>query len=766
VTPTATRFVPATARQLSLGVKGRRFSIQANRAIIEWVVLVSALSALMFLLLPKLNSVQPSDGEARSSSINFFNNAILDTSNRLLAKPLHPKLILIDIDETSLGQLGRWPWKREIHGKLIDLLAKTNNRVLLDVLFPEPSESDDSLARAIRNHGNVFLPIAPQQSTPGSFAPIYPVQVIGKAAKGLGHAQFSLDSDGVVRGLFLSEGGFSAISEFLANQATDNQQARDAAVASATWPQKDYVVIPAISGLIPRVSYAQVLRGDIDPAVFEDKIVLIGATARGLGDSYANALVNRGALSPGVELHALATSALLNKATIKSLKPSIHQALSFGIFFAVMVTLYRLRPRPAIIATTLFLLSIALATLIALYNGIWLAPGVLIIITVLAYPLWSWRRLEASFSRLSERAKQLSGSPVRLPNMPESSLPFEPIARSLQALHEAADYALALRDFLRQVIDEIPYPVWVGDTSDRPLLSNLAAQQFFPLPEGQNQPLASWLMQHFGELTLEDGKEYFWNDHSWLLRLQSFEPNTESSTSQKLWLYQLIDVTTLRQTQRERDQMMRFLSHDMRSPQVSILSILQQQTQHDQNQPWIKNIKIQTERTLELADGVVQLARAESVALRSDPILVEGILAESSDSCWAAANAKGIRIHQSPMNDDLAVQGDPHLIRRALVNLIDNAIKFSTPNSLVTIDAEQGDGLVHICVADNGIGIAEAQLENVFKPYWRADENIHGVGLGLTFVNLVATRHGGAMHVAKNTPQGCRFVMSLPIALS
>jgi signal transduction histidine kinase/CHASE2 domain-containing sensor protein len=766
VTLTATRFVPATVRQLSLGVKDRRFSIQANRAIIEWVLLVSALSVLMFLLLPKTSAFQQSGGEARSSSISFFSNAILDTSNRLLAKPLHPKIILIDIDEASLGQLGRWPWKREIHGKLIELLAKTNNRVLLDVLFPEPSATDDSLGRAIRNHGFVFLPIAPQQSTPGNFAPIYPVPSIGKAAKGLGHAQFSLDSDGVVRGLFLSEGGFNAISELLADQAIDNQQARDAAVAGATWPQTNYVVLPAISGMIPRVSYAQVLRGDIDPIIFKDKIVLIGATARGLGDSYANALVNRGALSPGVELHAVATSALLNNATIKALQPSIHQALSFGIFFALMVTLYRLRPRPAIIATTLFLVLIFISTLVALYHGVWLAPGVLIIITVLAYPLWSWRRLEASFSRLSERAKQLSDSPVRLPNMPESSLPFEPIARSLQALHEAADYALALRDFLRQVIDEIPYPVWVGDTSDRPLLSNVAAQQFFPLPEEQNQPLAKWLMQYFGELSLEDGKEYFWNDHSWLLRLQSFEPSAENTTNQKLWLYQLIDVTTLRQTQRERDQMMRFLSHDMRSPQVSILSILQQQTQLDQNLPWIKNIKTQTERTLELADGVVQLARAESVALRSEPILVEGILAESSDSCWAAANAKGIRIHQELTDDELEVQGDPNLIRRALINLIDNAIKFSASNSLVTISAAQVDGMIHISVADNGVGIAEAQLENVFKPYWRADENIHGVGLGLTFVNLVATRHGGTMHVSMNRPHGCRFVMSLPIALS
>jgi signal transduction histidine kinase/CHASE2 domain-containing sensor protein len=749
-----------------LGVKGTRFSTRVNRPIIEWVVLVGALSGLLFLLLPKSNYLEHEASGGKQNSISFFTNAILDASNRLLAKPLNPKLILIDIDEASLGQLGQWPWKRDIHGKLIDLLATTENRVLLDVLFPEPSESDDRLGQAIAKHGRVFLPIAPQQSVLGSFAPIYPVPAIGKAAKGLGHAQFSLDSDGLVRGLFLSEGGFNAISELLVGQAIDNKLARDNSVATATWPQKNYVVLPAISGNIPRVSYAQVLRGEIDLNTFKDKVVLIGATARGLGDSYANALVNRVALSPGIDLHAVATSALLNRTTIKALNPSTHQALSFGILFTVMVMLYRLRPRPAIIGTALVLLLIFIATLLALENGVWIAPGAIVIVTVLAYPLWSWRRLEASFSRLSERAEQLANNPVRLPNMPKSSRPVEPIARSLQALHEAADYALALQDFLRQVIDEIPYPVWVGDTSDRPLLSNLAAQQFFPIPEGKNEPLAKWLMQHFGEIKLDDGKEYFWNDHSWLLRLQSFESSTEGNSRSKLWLYQLIDVTTLRRTQRERDQMMRFLSHDMRSPQVSILSILQQQTKLDQNLPWIKSIKTQTERTLELADGVVQLARAESAALRSEPILIEGLLAESSDSCWAAAQAKGIRIHQELTVDDLAVQGDPNLIRRALINLIDNAIKFSSTNSTISLSAQKAENMIQISVADTGMGIAEDQLANVFKPYWRANENIHGVGLGLTFVNLVATRHAGVMQVKRNEPQGCCFIMSLPIALS
>jgi signal transduction histidine kinase/CHASE2 domain-containing sensor protein len=747
----------------------------ANRAFIEWVVLVSVFTLALFSLLPgsyraPTNEAVQGQGQGRDyNPISYFNNAIFDGANRLLAAPLNDKIVLIDIDEASLGQIGRWPWKRAVHARLIEFLSEPSsqpNRVLLDILFPEDAADDLVFGQGLTKHANTFLPIAPQVDSAGIAAPIYPVAKIGKAAAGLGHAQFSLDHDGVVRGLYLNEGGFNAISTLLTEGVQNDLQARDQAIASGRWSQKNYVHLPAIAGVIPRVSYGQVLRGEIAGQYFKNKLVLVGATARGLGDSYANALVNQGALSPGIELHAVAVSALLDKKTIRPIDPMLHQTLSFAIFGAVMVMLYRLRPRPAIVMTALVLVLVGLSTLAALKAGLWVAPGALMLLVFLAYPLWSWRRLEASFARLAQRAAQLASNPLKLPSFQQNQVTVEPIARSLQALDDAAEYALALRDFLRQIIDEIPYPVWVGDPNDKPLLSNSAAERFFPASKTMEIPVAKWLMTLFGEITLEDGKEFLLNDHSWLLRLQSFQPTKDQSYNVTLWLYQLIDVTTLRQTQRERDQMMRFLSHDMRSPQVSILSILQQQSADDQNLSWIKSIKSQTERTLELADGVVQLARAESTALRSEPIGLDDLLAECSDSCWALAHAKAIKLNQTAYADDLEIYGDPTLLRRAFINLIDNAIKFSPRDSRISLDAKLEGDWVSIAISDEGVGIKEDQLELVFKPYWRADERVSGVGLGLSFVNLVATRHGGSMKVERNQPQGCRFIMRLPKSLS
>jgi signal transduction histidine kinase/CHASE2 domain-containing sensor protein len=738
----------------------------SQRAFLEWVVLVVLLSSLLFALTSGSYRPHSASGReyARQGLISYANNALLDTANRLIAAPLRQELILIEIDEISLGQLGRWPWKRSIHAKLIDRLSATPNRVLLDVLFPEESADDVSLSQAISKHGQVFLPIAPLFDSQGNAAPIYPVPGIGKSAKALGHAQFSLDGDAVVRGLYLNEGGFNAVSELLAGKGQIDLAARDESIAAGQWLQKRYVILPAVSNSIERVSYGQVIRGDVPIETFKNKIVLVGATAKGLGDSYANALLASGSLSPGVELHAVAANAMLNNKLIQPVNQIRHQIVSFLIFGFVMILLYRLRPGTTILMMIGVLLLTLIGTLIALQAGFWLAPGGLIVTLFLAYPLWSWRRLEAAFVRLAQRAQQLASSPLKLPNMRQNAAPIEPIAKSLQALDDAAEYALTLRDFLRQIIDEIPYPVWVGDKTEKPLISNLAVDEFFPTFKTSNLPIAAWLKNQFGELTLEDGKEFFLNDHSWLLRIQSFSPTQNQPTAGSLSLYQLVDVTTLRQTQRERDQMMRFLSHDMRSPQVSILSILQQQSESDKALPWIKNIKTQTERTLELAEGVVQLARAESAALRSEPIAVESLLSEASDTCWSQAGQKGIKFKQSVEPEDLEIFGDPNLLRRAFINLIDNAIKFSVTDASITLRAYAQSEQTYISVEDKGVGVAPEQINKIFTPYWRANDKIAGVGLGLSFVNLVATRHAGQMMVEPNEPQGCKFTMVLPNA--
>lgn len=746
----------------------------SSRAIKEWVILTLLLVAFLIGFTPLGNS----DYQIRygKGPIGTLDRALLDGGNRLLARSPDSRIALIEIDEQSLALIGRWPWMRSIHANLIQRLTlSAPNKIILDLLFPESTADDELLGKAMTAHGQVYLPIAPQLDNKGMYAPIYPVPTIGKAAKALGHTQFLLDPDGLVRGLYQTEGGFTALSILITAQNDQNlpndNNAVASSIASGKWPQIKPQLLPAIDDSIDRYSYASVLRGDIAAEKFRGKIILIGSTAKGLGDFYANSILSASTLSPGIELHAAAVNAQLQPSMISSVNMPVQLLVTVTLLLVTMAIIYRVGPRQSLILVITISVVILIASYLLLRIGWWFAPGALIASVLLAYPLWSWRRLEAAMGQLTMRAAQLRASAVDIPNLPLGPVSVEPVARSLQALDNAADYALTLRDFLRKIIEEIPYPVWVSDPTDKPLLSNAAASKHFAYPSNGVASIRTWLASRLDQTELVDGKEYSVGENHWLLRLQSFNPPASDRNIQ-VWLYQLVDITALRNTQRERDQMMHFLSHDMRSPQISILSILQQRPSTDQQKSWVKDIRAQTERTLGLANGVVNLARAEAIPLQSELLGVDSLVSEAVDACWAAAAAKKIKIIHSLASDEIEIHADANLLRRAFINLIDNAIKFSPADSLVTViisrengnEPEAGKGtFVEISVSDHGVGLSNDQLGKVFQPYWRANEDIAGVGLGLNFVNLAATKHGGSMRVQANLPCGATFVMRLPL---
>ena len=121
-------------------------------------------------------------------------------------------IIIIDIDEKSLSKLGRWPWPRQTHAKLLDSLRLAQTRVVVfDILFPELDAdnypSDLRFAQAIKDHGAVILPIYLETlGQQGQVIENPPHRLFYSAAKTLGHAHLNADLDGVIRSVFLKEG--------------------------------------------------------------------------------------------------------------------------------------------------------------------------------------------------------------------------------------------------------------------------------------------------------------------------------------------------------------------------------------------------------------------------------------------------------------------------------------------------------------------------------------------------------------------------------
>jgi signal transduction histidine kinase len=115
------------------------------------------------------------------------------------------------------------------------------------------------------------------------------------------------------------------------------------------------------------------------------------------------------------------------------------------------------------------------------------------------------------------------------------------------------------------------------------------------------------------------------------------------------------------------------------------------------------------------------------------------------------------------------IDADANLLRRVLDNLLDNAAKFSDPDTTIAVSAAQGeDGALVLTVEDAGIGLQEAELERIFEPFYRTDRSraraTGGVGLGLALARRIASAHGGSISAESEPERGSRFRVTIPAA--
>ncbi len=137
------------------------------------------------------------------------------------------------------------------------------------------------------------------------------------------------------------------------------------------------------------------------------------------------------------------------------------------------------------------------------------------------------------------------------------------------------------------------------------------------------------------------------------------------------------------------------------------------------------------------------------------------------DICSQRAKSNNIELKLT-CDDSLRLQLNPSLIEQAVVNLVDNAIKYSNPGGSVEIEARQGAANVTISVTDHGSGIERAHLPRLFERFYRVDQarsrDLGGTGLGLAIVKHIVTAHHGTVGVESTPGKGSTFMVSLPLS--
>jgi two-component system, OmpR family, sensor histidine kinase SenX3 len=214
------------------------------------------------------------------------------------------------------------------------------------------------------------------------------------------------------------------------------------------------------------------------------------------------------------------------------------------------------------------------------------------------------------------------------------------------------------------------------------------------------------------------------------------------------------------------------ISHELKTPigALSLLSeaVLGAKEDSEAVSRFAARMQVESKRLTDLVQEIIQLSRVQD----SDPlkeaqlISSSDIIKEALDQCRTTADSRQITLAFQDSEDGL-ILGDRDQLTMAIHNLIENAINYSPVDTKVAVSASIENEILTITVADQGIGIPEAEVERIFERFYRVDparsRETGGTGLGLSIVKHIITKHGGEISVWSAENVGSTFSIRLPI---
>ncbi|RPD45918.1 sensor histidine kinase [Hymenobacter sediminis] len=214
-------------------------------------------------------------------------------------------------------------------------------------------------------------------------------------------------------------------------------------------------------------------------------------------------------------------------------------------------------------------------------------------------------------------------------------------------------------------------------------------------------------------------------------------------------------------------------SHELRTPLASVLGTLETAYSYDTDLAEAKrSISSATEeikKLIELTNGLLSLAKVTDASLRRDPVRLDECLTQAMASCQARYPDRALKLHfgllPPEVEDMFMVRGNAQLLTTALLNLLDNACKYSHQEVQVELGYPSPE-TVQVRVTDYGIGMEPHELARIYEPLYRAgtDTNAPGYGIGLPMTRKIVLLHGGRIELHSEVNKGATAVVQLPAA--
>jgi len=243
-------------------------------------------------------------------------------------------------------------------------------------------------------------------------------------------------------------------------------------------------------------------------------------------------------------------------------------------------------------------------------------------------------------------------------------------------------------------------------------------------------------------------------------------------TENELVLVLLRDESEAQRVHDVRRDFVANISHELKTPigALSLLSeaVLGAKDDSEAVTRFASRMQVEAKRLTDLVQEIIQLSRVQD----SDPLneaqllSASDIIKEALDQGRTTADSRQITLTFQE-SKDATILGDRDQLTMAIHNLIENAVNYSPADTKVAISTNIQGGIISISVADQGIGIPEAEVERIFERFYRVDparsRETGGTGLGLSIVKHIITKHGGEISVWSSENVGSTFSIRLPI---
>jgi len=418
--------------------------------------------------------------------------------------------------------------------------------------------------------------------------------------------------------------------------------------------------------------------------------------------------------------------------------------------------------------------------------------GLVIVLIAAALSFWVARKVSRPLEQIRRGAKRFAAGELqhKLPVSPVREIGGVAEAMNSMAgqLHDRIQAIVRQRNERDAILASMVEGVLAVDTDERLIGLNRAAARLFDITREEargktiqeivrNPALIEFIGRVFAqreseeaEIVLHKGETRHLQAHGTILR--------DAEDSGIGVLVVLNDITRIRRLEAVRRDFVANVSHELKTPVTSIKGFAETLVDGTIDNPaeakrFVSIIARQADRLEAIIDDLLTLSRleqeADEASIRMAETPLRPILEAVVQACGVKAGEKDITI-DIDCDDAVTARINGPLLEQAIINLVDNAVKYSDSGQTIKIDIEQKPDRITVNVTDYGTGITEEHLPRLFERFYRVDRarsrTLGGTGLGLSIVKHITNVHGGYPEVRSVIGRGSTFSIHLPVGKS